>query len=397
LDALVILTGLALIFLLGLICTWLSDKLNISNILFLMIVGIIIGQIPYKGRYLIELPELFLTSLSILALVMIVFDSTSRFNLREFDSLSASALKLSLILILLNILLLSSAAYFLFGMNTFFFALIFSVIVAGTDPAAVLVMFQGKFHKVAELLKVESLINTPLIVILPFLILELQSSIKISPDVLTTIINQISPFVSKFVVGIGAGVLVGIIIFKLMRRGYDEHLSPLTLIAAALLTYILAENLQGSGVLAVTTLGLFFGNVYMVGKKKLTEFSSTFSNALEIIVFVMVGLIIKLPFSYVFFLKSILLFFIYLIIRYFSIEITFHNRFKLKEKIFMTLTGSKGIAVAVLVFILAGYALPGMKVILDLILVFLLYSIFVSTITVKFSKYFLTLRESKTK
>ncbi len=396
-DALVILTGLALIFLLGLICTWLSDKLNISNILFLMIVGIIIGQIPYKGRYLIELPELFLTSLSILALVMIVFDSTSRFNLREFDSLSASALKLSLILILLNILLLSSAAYFLFGMNTFFFALIFSVIVAGTDPAAVLVMFQGKFHKVAELLKVESLINTPLIVILPFLILELQSSIKISPDVLTTIINQISPFVSKFVVGIGAGVLVGIIIFKLMRRGYDEHLSPLTLIAAALLTYILAENLQGSGVLAVTTLGLFFGNVYMVGKKKLTEFSSTFSNALEIIVFVMVGLIIKLPFSYVFFLKSILLFFIYLIIRYFSIEITFHNRFKLKEKIFMTLTGSKGIAVAVLVFILAGYALPGMKVILDLILVFLLYSIFVSTITVKFSKYFLTLRESKTK
>ena len=54
------------------------------------------------------------------------------------------------------------------------------------------------------------------------------------------------------------------------KKQYSEILSPVTLIASTILTYILAEELGGNGVLAVTTLGLFFGNVYI--KRKLTPF-----------------------------------------------------------------------------------------------------------------------------
>ena len=84
-------------------------------------------------------------------------------------------------------------------------------------------------------------------------------------------------FILRFVAGIGAGFLVGIIIFKVMKKAYSEILSPLAVITAALLTYILAENLGGNGVLAITTMGLFFGNVYVKQKIQLMEFSTFFA------------------------------------------------------------------------------------------------------------------------
>ena len=66
--------------------------------------------------------------------------------------------------------------------------------------------------------------------------------------------------------------------FKAMKRTYSEVLSPVATITAALLSYILAENLGGNGVLAVTTLGVFFGTITVKKKVHLQEFSSMFAN-----------------------------------------------------------------------------------------------------------------------
>ena len=55
----------------------------------------------------------------------------------------------------------------------------------------------------------------------------------------------------------------------------------------------------------------------------------------------------------------------------------------------MTLNVSKGIAVAVVTFFLITYNLEGMREILNLTLMFILYSILLSSITAWFSKYFI--------
>jgi hypothetical protein len=55
----------------------------------------------------------------------------------------------------------------------------------------------------------------------------------------------------------------------------------------------------------------------------------------------------------------------------------------------MTLNVSKGIAVAVVVFILATYNIPKMIPILDIVLAFIVYSIVLSTIVIKLSRNFL--------
>jgi NhaP-type Na+/H+ or K+/H+ antiporter len=394
-EVLLFLTYLGVILLIGILTAVLSRKVKLPNILLLILVGILLSNVTYKNAPLIWFPELFLSAISILALVMIIFDSSSRFKLRSLDILSLNTLSLSIIFLILNMIFLSLSLIFIFKIQSIFLALIFSALMAGTDPGAVLTMLKGAKARVFDFLKLESLLNTPLIVLLPFIILDLKNSLK-GELVISQFIDQIGPFLQQFVVGIGAGVLVGLIMFKFMKKEYSTVLSPLAMITAALLTYIIAENLKGNGVLAVTAMGLLFGNIYLKQKFQLQEFSLVFSNSLEILVFILIGLIIKIPLSFDFFLKSSVLFLIYIIIRYFSIVISLRKlKFNFKERVFMALNAQKGIAVAVVAFSLANLNIEGMDVILNLILAFMLYSIILSTIVIRFSKFFVSVQVEK--
>lgn len=388
-DALIFLTYLAVLLLTGLFCTFLARKIKTPNILLLLIAGIILGNISYKGAPLISFPTIFLTSIGILALVMIIFDSASRFKLKKFDKLSMQTLKLAVVFLILNLIFLTIFVRLTFKLESLFLVLLFSALMSGTDPAAILTMIKSSANKVFELLRIESLINTPLVVLLPFIILDFMRTVE-KELILAKFIEQILPFLQQFVVGIGAGVLVGIIMLKFMKREYSHVLSPLVMITAALITYILAENLKGNGVLAVTAMGLLFGNVYIKQKFQLQDFSAIFSNSLEILVFILIGLVINIPFSLIFFLLSFMLFIAYLAIRYVAIEFSLKDlKLTTKEKMFLTFNAQKGIAVAVVAFTLSTFNIQGIEFILNLILTFMLYSIIVSTITIKLSRFFI--------
>jgi NhaP-type Na+/H+ or K+/H+ antiporter len=204
-----------------------------------------------------------------------------------------------------------------------------------------------------------------------------------------TVVQQFVPFLQQIVIGLGAGLLVGVIVFKLMSRFYEERLSPIAIIAAALITYVLAENIGGNGVLAVTTMAVIVGNIYIKHKETLGKFSSTFSEFLQILVFILLGLLIDIDWSVVFMVKSAALFFVFLLIRLLAIHISFWSQYTLKEKIFMTVNAPKGIAAAVVIFLLSTYAIPGLAGILDYGLAFILYSIILATFIIKFSKFFI--------
>ena len=153
----------------------------------------------------------------------------------------------------------------------------------GTSPDVVLSMLKNEKHKIVEFLRIESIINTPLTVLMPFILLDLYNTLNLQEVIFSKLLEQLKPFITQFVVGIGAGVLIGLIISKVMKKAYSETLSPLALVTAALLTYILAENLGGNGVLAVTVMGLLFGNFYVKQKEQLYSFSTIFENSLLIL------------------------------------------------------------------------------------------------------------------
>ncbi len=248
-SVLLLLTYLAIILLIGLITSIISQKFRIPNILLLLLIGIGLGRIDYRGGPLIEFPEIFMTSISILALVMIVFDSSSRFSLKKVDYFSLHTLWLSIVFLIFNLIFLTIFTMLIFGVKSVFLALIFAALMSGTSPAVVLSMFKNVKNKVFDFLGLESLLNTPLVVLIPFIILDLKTTLK-DELIISTFIEQFVPLLQQFVVGIGSGVLIGLIMFKFMRKRYSVVLSPLAVITSALLAYIIAENLDGNGVLA---------------------------------------------------------------------------------------------------------------------------------------------------
>ena len=384
-DALTIITTIAVLLFIGLVCSWLATKLKIPDVLLLILAGMAFGHATFRGQPLVEFPEIFLTGMAILALAMIVFDSTARLRLREFDVFSVKALKLTVTSVFFTLVLFTLATHYLLKLPMWL-SILFATLMSGTSPDVLLPLRIAK-SRVISLLKLESIFNTPLTVILPFIVIDLMQGVK--TELVSEIVEQLVPFVMKFIVGIGAGVFVGIILFKLVQKVYTEVYSPLAVIIAALLAFVLAENLGGSGVLSVTALGLFFGNVYVKEKPALLTIESVLTKALFIFVFILAGLIIKIPITKEFFLTSGLLFGAYILIRFLAVLIsTRRENYSLGEKLFATLNVPKGIATVAVVFMLALYNIEGIALILDLTLAFVLYSIIISSIVASVSRVF---------
>ncbi len=398
-DVLIYLTSIAIVLMIGLLVSILSEKLKISNMLLLILAGIAAGSITYNGGPLFKLPPTFIVSIATLALVMLVFDGTSRMKLKEMDQMSYKALKLTGIFILLSITFVAFITFILFfnnGLTTvnIILSLIFAFLMAGTDPASMFIMFKNKTSKVLEFLKVEAIVNTPIIVLFPFILLGLITDESQTLSVLT----QIGPFIQQIVTGVGTGIVIGIVIFKVMKRSYSQEYSPIAILTATLITYVVAEQLKGNGVLAVATLGLLFGNTYVKKKFLLTEFSSILSTSLEIMVFVLIGTITKLPWTNaIFFIKAFAIYVIMTLCRYLSLRLSVGKEYNKKELIFMSLNMTKGIAVVTVILTISFLSIPGMATLLNLTLVTIIYSLVISTIVTLFSKNYITMEDKEDK
>lgn len=391
--ALEILTSLSILLLLGLILTYLCGRIKIPNVLVLIIAGLLLSFLKYKGAKLIYFSNEFLTSVAVIALIMIVFDSTSRFRFKSLIKETGIALKVSLLFLFFCLIVVSVAAKFIFGFE-WWICVLFSSMMVGTDPSSVLMVLKDIKHKTITFLEWESLINTPLTVITPFVVIEMSKSFAWR-TIFTQFLEQLVPFLQQIVTGVGAGIVVFLIIFKILRGKYIEVLTPVALLVSALLTYVLAEGLEGNGVLAVTALGLMFGNVYIKKKEVLKTFGHLFSMLFEILVFLLLGLSIILPKEGMFYLKAGLLFLVYLAVRAGVIFLIFRKKNDSKEKLFMSLNSSKGVAVATVLFLLISLGL-GSRSLVDLGVVFILYSLILSTVIAKLSKFFIKaeIRES---
>ena len=135
--------------------------------------------------------------------------------------------------------------------------LLFGAIVAATDPIAVLAIFRrmGAPHDLELLVEGESLFNDGTAVVLARILLGI---------VLAGAFDPIAGALD-FALVVGGGLLVGLLTGTLVSRltaRIDDHLIEITL--TTILTYgtfILAEALHVSGVIAVVMAGLVLGNV----------------------------------------------------------------------------------------------------------------------------------------
>jgi len=368
---------LSALLLIGIIVSGLAYRFKLPEILLLLLAGLVFGHFNT-----FKFDTGFLFAFSVFALIMILFDGTSKFKFNEIKKISPSAMKLALVFFVFCVVFLSIATYLLFtskltDLSFFVLAGLFGALMSGTSPDVLLSIMRERKQKLAEILEFESIVNTPLAVLVPFLIVSYYSGSLVTKTIPIIFLQQI-------MTGVGTGLIFGFVFFKIMKSWSQKILSPLAVVAAALISYTLAEALNGNGVLSVTTLGFMFGAMILKDKENIVEFSSIFTQFLKIVIFIVLGLMIKLNFGLSFIIKSLVLFVIYLTIRYFAVSFTFRKQdITVKEKLFMTLCAAKGIAVASVIFLLVSYDIPGLKGIVDLSLLFVLYSIIVSSITSK--------------
>jgi cell volume regulation protein A len=374
-------TFLGVIFLLGIFISIISSKLKIPNMLLLILAGFLISIHPYiieNNPMSIEV----VATIGVLSLILIVFDSTSRIKLKEFDKLSFDATRLTTVCSLMLIVIIGLMMFFLFGVSSLPIAFIFASLLIGSDPSAIANLIKVKQNKSLRLLLIESIFNSPLTVVIPLIFVDY---IRLVPGVSMNFFDKfLLSFIAQVIAGIGAGFVVGIVIFKLMRNKYSEKLSPVAIFTAAILSYSLAELVNGSGVFAVTTLGLFFGNAYFKNKDLLQHYSSVVSEIMQILVFVLIGFVFSFrTITAAFVLKLLLIFSVLCLVRLFAVLLVFRkSSYTQLEKLFLTFSFPKGIAAAVAIIAVQMTGLVSVELI-NLAIGVLFLSVVFSTISIK--------------
>lgn len=374
-EAIAVLTQLSVLLILGLIGSAIAYHLHVSNVFILLVLGTLIGWTT--DFFVFE--SVFLVGLAITTLAMVVFEGTTKFSLRQLDIYSGPALRLTGWYLLLVCLLVGVLSYLLFFADMtggWVLSFVLATALAGTDASSIVLILKNSTGKLVRMLTIESVINTPIMVLLPFIVLGLLEK-NLSIEHFTDILTQI-------IVGVGAGVVVGLVLFKALRRYYAKDLSSVAVVAGALISYLAAENLGGSGVLAVATLGIIFGNVTIKNKEELNTFSFAFSSVLEVLVFLLIGILVggSMQLSGALLLQSFLVFLAIILARLAAVCIVFWNDHNWPERIFISLSMPRGIAVAVLIFIFSSplYASSVPQVLVDVLFLVTTYSILTATI-----------------
>lgn len=367
----------SLIFILGLLLSVFASRFKIPDVLLLILFGFVIKLTKaYDVNVLISSD--ILAVFSIFALVMIIFDSTSEFKLQEIIKLSPYTLKLTLIFLVFSLIFMTIFTMIFLqqgiNLNAFLLSILFASIICGTSSDVILPILGNIKNKIIEILQFESVINTPLTVILPLVIFDFYRGV-LQFGHFTYL------FLAQIMTGLGTGLVVGFFSFKYINKKIFEKIAPLLIIAIALGTYALAEYLKGSGILAITVLGLMFGKMKIEKKVELSKFLYLFTSFLKIIVFILLGLLIDVPLTFEFIFKSFVLFLVYLVVRYYSVKLSFNNSgISFGERMFMSLNVPKGITVAIVAFILGTFKIVELEPILSLLFAFIFYSVVLSSI-----------------
>ncbi len=379
----------------GVLIANLLKKSRVPDTFFLLLLGLVLGPTLWKSSFLppylnIQLIDVSLMDavpdfLRLLALIMIVFTGTFNLSFKMFKRFSNISINLAFVGVIFNTIFLGLIAHFIFGFDLIY-SLLLGSIISGTDPS-VIVPFErvlNKSRKATTILKVESIFNSPLSVLLPVLFLDL---VALQPGALINPLKYLSQFWLMIVAGIGTGIVIGFSVSKLLKIMLKEY-SPLLLFSIALITYALAENVGGSGMLAVAVCGLVAGNITLPNREEVKHFDDQFSELLRISVFTLLGAQVFLSFN----LQEIFLVLLFFLFVFFSRPIFLmpllgkrKNEFNRNDIFLLNFIAPRGVSPAAITPIVTAVIIgAGQKAIADsfinIIFMIILLSVLLSTL-----------------
>ena len=227
-----------------------------------------------------------------IALVIILFTDASSISVKQFLRLYDLPLRLLLIGLPLTMVLGAATAYFMFDGFQFLLLAIMAFMLSPTDAAlgGAVVNSEAVPLKVREGINVESGLNDGL-VLPPLLIcatiLQMESGI---PDG-----NTIWSYVGKQLllaplVGAAIGTIGSFVISWSSAKGLSNHLyQGISIVALAIIAYMLADHLGGNGFISTFVAGVFFNPKSHETTERGKEYGEFLSQPLALFIFFMFG------------------------------------------------------------------------------------------------------------
>ena len=229
---------------------WLSDRYRVPYPMVLMAGGLLLAVLPWTPNLELD-PEIVL----VVFLPPILFQAAQRTSLRDFRVNFGSISRLAVGLVILTAAVVAVVAHAAIPGIGWAAAFTLGAIVSPPDAVAATAIFQrlGAPRRIVSILEGESLINdASAIVLYTFAVAAVVTGRFSMGDALLE-------FVVVVVVGVRVGGLVGRVAGRLIMILDDSSLVTLTTLIIPAATYVLAEQLGGSGVLAVVAAGLVHG------------------------------------------------------------------------------------------------------------------------------------------
>ena len=261
-NVMLVLLGIGVILFLGFFAEFLFKKIHIPDIIFLLLIGFLIG--PHALNYLspldvAEIAPIFTT----FALIFLLFDGAFNISLSSFAKGALKSVQITLLNFLLSAIVITIILFL------FRFELLVSIlggfILGGISSAFVIPLIKQMNVKgrVYSILTLESALTDVLCIVASFAMIEII--LLQSLDVFTILKNILSLFGIAAIIGTLAGLIWIIIILYVFK----EHKSYMITIAYLLLVYSLTEILDGQGAIAA----LFFGLVLRNSKDIINKFT----------------------------------------------------------------------------------------------------------------------------
>ncbi len=257
----------------GLVCQWIAWRIKVPAILFLLLAGIAAG--PVFG--LLDSSALLgdlLTPLVSIAVAIILFEGSLTLKLPEIRGHGSVVRNLVTAGVAVSWVCGGLAAYLILGVDPYLAAL-FGAIVTVSGPTVVMPLLRSirPSTNVSSVLRWESILIDPIGAILALLVFDVILAIQGSADFAHVALALAKIIVVGTFAGAAGGQLLGL---AFRHRLVPDLLREYTALAFVLAVFALAEALQSeSGLLAVTLMGIWVGNMKHVEIEDVLTFKET--------------------------------------------------------------------------------------------------------------------------
>lgn len=247
----------AIVALTGIVCSIISEKIKIPDVVLFLLVGIILGPSFLSfvdiSQYQVE-NQLILTFGS----AFILYLGGKEISLKVLKNVKISVLLLSSIGVLISAFVMQQIIGFTFKTSAMT-ALLIGAIIASTDPATLVPIFNSiKINnKVKQTVISESAFNDATGAILTSAVLAIILSGKFSLQ------DNLYQLLVMILVGVLVGVATGLILLALVNDkpyGIFKSYTPIVSILSVVIAYELSTKLGGSGYMSCFIVGIITGN-----------------------------------------------------------------------------------------------------------------------------------------